>query len=52
MVCGVCSGDGVLKPAVFPLTEEMELVLFAADPELNVLPRGEEEVEDRLACGI
>jgi hypothetical protein len=29
----------------------MDPTLFAADPELKELPRGDEEVDDPLACG-
>lgn len=49
MVCGLCSGDGVLKPPVCGLTDEAEPAVFAADAGLNVFPRGDEEVDDPLA---
>jgi hypothetical protein len=43
-----------LKPLVWPLTEAeyevFELVLFPADPALKEPPRGDEDVEEPLAC--
>jgi hypothetical protein len=53
--CGVCSGEGVLRPAAWPLTDAAYEVLDPAlpppaEPELKESPRGEDDVDEVLAC--